>query len=339
MDVKRVSDVLSIYISISLVVSWQYCCHYSGCFFFKLPFAPLRMCLGYFLVYIEICTIGYWAITATHIDTFLAYKMSGSTMGTLGRHKRCRRNIVKHECNNPDGPGNSLLEGSLEPGHSTEIQRTNISSPTVEQQEQPTTELPTATLPSPMMPSILSPKNDGAQTSILKSTSTDPPWKSAASITPLSSMHEKVVADFTTEELSTFLAFLWQEKTAAHCGQGTHPPNSAVDTITTGTITTDSTDDAATNSTVRSLPLHCNNRYIDFEKLSDFDLDFGSFSNKINEFGTKTERESCEATRKAESRATKTIVAAIMAAGDDNQQRALALHRSFLDAWENKKNS
>jgi hypothetical protein len=46
---------------------------------------------------------------------------------------------------------------------------------------------------------------------------------------------------------------------AAHCGQGTHHPNSA-----TGTTMNYSIDFV--------LPLHCNNKYIDFEKLLEFDL-------------------------------------------------------------------
>jgi hypothetical protein len=176
----------------------------------------------------------------------------------------------------------------------------------------------------------LGPNNDAAQ-SILKSTSTDPTKKLAASITPISSTHQKVVVQFTEEELAGFLSFLRRQKAAAHCGQGTHPPNSAAGTTTTTGTTTDSLNDATTNSTPRALPLHCNNRYIDFEKLSDFDLDFGCFSYKINEFGTKTKRGSSEAIRQAESRATKKIVAAILEAGDDDQQRALALHRSLID--------
>jgi hypothetical protein len=213
------------------------------------------------------------------------HETSGFTMGGLARHKRRRRNTYQHGCNNPDGQGNSSLEGSLEPEHTKKP--TASSSPTVAQEQhtkKPTasssptvaqaqhTELPTK-LSSPLMePSILGPNNDAAQ-SILKSTSTDPTKKLAASITPISSTHQKVVVQFTEEELAGFLSFLRRQKAAAHCGQGTHPPNSAAGTTTTTGTTTDSLNDATTNSTPRALPLHCNNRYIDFEKLSDFDLD------------------------------------------------------------------
>jgi hypothetical protein len=141
---------------------------------------------------------------------------------------------------------------------------------------------------------------------------------------------------WSSQKNSSPLSWLFvMRKTALHCGQGTVRPSNptATGTTTTSTTSSDSTDEATTtNSTIRSLPLHWNNKYIDFEKLAEFDLNFSSsFSYKINEFGTKTERESCEATRQAESRATKKIVTAILAAGDNDQQRALALHGSFLD--------
>jgi hypothetical protein len=72
--------------------------------------------------------------------------------------------------------------------------------------EFPTTamEEPPTKFSSHMKPRILWPKNGAAQ-SILKSPSTVPPRKSAASITPLLSMHQKVVVEFTAEELSAFV--------------------------------------------------------------------------------------------------------------------------------------
>ncbi len=73
--------------------------------------------------------------------------------------------------------------------------------------EFPTTAMaePPTTFSSPMKPRILWPKNGAAQ-SILKSPpSTVPSRKSAAFITPLLSMHQKVVVEFTAEELSAFV--------------------------------------------------------------------------------------------------------------------------------------
>jgi hypothetical protein len=199
-------------------------------------------------------------------------------MGKLGRYKRRRQSTTQHGCNNGDGQGNPL-EACSEPQHPKKA--TTFSAPTVEQ-EQPT-EI------SLMKPSILRPKNSAAQ-SILKSISTDPPKKIVASIIPLSSVHQNVV-EFTEEQLPYFLAFLGREKTALRCGQGTVcPSNPATGTTTTSTTSSDSTDEATTtNSASRSLPLHWNNKYIDFEKLLEFNINFGSFPYKINEFGTKTE--------------------------------------------------
>jgi hypothetical protein len=129
-----------------------------------------------------------------------------------------------------------------------------------------------------------------------------------------STEQQKVLAEFTEEELFGFLAFLRRRD-----NNKTHSTNE----------TTEPTTNEPTAAEEPSL--HYNNQYIDFEKLSEFTLDFDSFSYKINEFGTKTKRDSREAIRQAESRATKKIVTAIMDAGDDDQQRALALHRSLVD--------
>jgi hypothetical protein len=104
------------------------------------------------------------------------------------------------------------------------------------------------------------------------------------------------------------------------------------------TRTASSTNDIDGDTTT-FLPLHCNNKYIDFEKLSEFDLNFGSFSYKIDKFGRKTQRNSREAIRQAESRATNRIVAAIIDAGDNDQQLALPLHRSLVDARTRKEQS
>jgi hypothetical protein len=208
-------------------------------------------------------------------------------MGTLGRHKRRRRNTCQHECPNTSGgrttgleeKGNSLLDASLEPP----------LSPSAANDEREQHAEPPTTFSSPMKPSTLWPKNTDNTQGTLKST--DPTQKAAASITPLSSTPGKVVADFTTEELSAFLAFLRQDKTTSPSGQGTRHPTPA-------------TPSPTTDSTECLLPLHCNNKYIDFEKLSEFNLDFDSFSYKINEFGRKTIRDSSQAIRQAESSAS-----------------------------------
>jgi hypothetical protein len=65
-------------------------------------------------------------------------------------------------------------------------------------------------------------------------------------------------------------------------------------------------------------------------KLAEFDLDFDCFAYKINEFGSK-QRDSKDAIRHKESRATKTMVSAIVSAGENDQQGALALHGALID--------
>jgi hypothetical protein len=130
---------------------------------------------------------------------------------------------------------------------------------------------------------------------------------------PPSSTLQKALLEFTAEELSACLNFLRRDKTAAISGTTT-----AADSATTDSATyADSRD---------SYPLHCYRQYVDFRKLSDFDLDFGCFAYKINVFGRKKQRVSRKAVRQAESRAMTTIVSAIMDAGKDDQQRALALY-------------
>jgi hypothetical protein len=170
------------------------------------------------------------------------------------------------------------LEASLEPPYSP-------SAANDEKERHAKIEEPPTTFSSPMKPSTLWPKNMDDTQGTLKST--NPTQKAASSITSLSSTPGKVVEDFTTEELSAFLAFLRQDKTTSHSGQGTRHPTPA-----TRSPTTDSTECL--------LPLHCNIKYIDFEKLSEFNLDFDSFSYKINEFGRKTIRNSSQAIRQAE---------------------------------------
>jgi hypothetical protein len=129
------------------------------------------------------------------------------------------------------------------------------------------------------------------------------PNKGALDIDPLkNSQHQKVLADNTEDEILVFLAVLRQEK------------------ITNGK-----------QGTSTNVSTEYNKQLLEYEQLSEFTLDFCSFSYKMNEFGTKTNRDSQEAIRQAESRASKKIVNAIMDAGDADQQRALALHRALLD--------
>jgi hypothetical protein len=124
------------------------------------------------------------------------------------------------------------------------------------------------------------------------------------------------VLEFTSEELSACLDFLRRNKTAAISGTTT-----AADSATT---------DSATDADSRDgYPLHCHGQYVDNRKSSEFDLYFGCFSYKINEIGRK-KRVSRDAVRQAKARATMTIVSAIMDAGADDQQQALALHRALI---------
>jgi hypothetical protein len=225
-------------------------------------------------------------------------------MGTLGRHKRRRRNTSVHGCRNDNGRGTTPLQ--QEDGNAIKEQASLEAHPSSRNEQEPTDM-------SPILQSS-SPPRKSADLSIAEKA---PPRK----LTALS----KVVVEFTAQQLSAFLAFLRREKHAVPCGQGT-----MVGTTTGTTTTDDSTTTRNDDSTDPFLPLYCNNKYIEFEKLSEFDLDFGSFSYKVNEFGAKTKRDSYEAIRQAESRATKKIVAAIMDAGDDDEQRALALHRSLI---------
>jgi hypothetical protein len=73
-------------------------------------------------------------------------------------------------------------------------------------------------------------------------------------------MHQKEAAEFTKKQLSAFLAYLRQEKSAPHCGQGTCPSNPATGTTTGGTTLDNSINDATTNSTDHFLRLHWNNK-------------------------------------------------------------------------------
>jgi hypothetical protein len=155
-------------------------------------------------------------------------------MVTLGHHKRRRRSTHEHGCNNNSGRTASLP--SNENGQDQEVQQ---PPPTSTQQKAPQQPPPTSTQQKA------------------------PP---ARKIVSSSTTHEKVVAEFTTQELSAFLAFLQTAASSAitpQCGDGT-----------TVTATTDLTTASPTNDGGR--PLQCNKKYIDFAKLQEFDLDFGS---------------------------------------------------------------
>ena len=148
---------------------------------------------------------------------------------------------------------------------------------------------------------------------------------------PLLSTSQTTVLEFTTEELSAFVDFLRRDKTKA-C----HPTSTTTATTTTPATGT-TTADTATNTETTSLnyrdsfpPLHCQRQYVEFGKVQDFDLDFDCFAFKSNDFDREN-RGTRDAIRRAESRATLTIVSAIVSAGDNDQQRALALHRALID--------
>ena len=114
-----------------------------------------------------------------------------------------------------------------------------------------------------------------------------------------------------------------------------HPTSTNIPTCTTSATSTNTPDTTTTTDTTSpnyrdSYPLHCHCQYLEFGKLQEFYLDFNCFAYKINDFGSK-KRGSREAIRRVESRATKTIVSAIVSAGDNDQQRTLALHRALID--------
>jgi hypothetical protein len=235
-------------------------------------------------------------------------------MGTLGRHKRRRRNTHQHGCNNISGQhggddptlkedgDSSFLDASF--ALQTSSPNSSLTQATQQQEAQERTEIPVKKAAGhPTFSPPQKPPNKKAMNAA-------PQRKSLVSSTE----QQKVLAEFTEEELFGFLAFLRRRD-----NNKTHSTNE----------TTEPTTNEPTAAEEPSL--HYNNQYIDFEKLSEFTLDFDSFSYKINEFGRKTKRDSREAIRQAESRATKKIVTAIMDAGDDDQQRALALHRSLVD--------
>ena len=133
-------------------------------------------------------------------------------MGTLGPHKWRRQNTSQHECMNVSGrarmlqqdAGNSSLEASLEP------QEYSSANEQQEQQESATKieVAPTDTTFSTKPSSLLGPKN-GTPDSIFKSTNTttEPQKRKAAASTY---MQEKVIAEFSEDNLLGFLAF-WRQ--------------------------------------------------------------------------------------------------------------------------------
>jgi hypothetical protein len=212
-------------------------------------------------------------------------------MGTLGRHKRRRRNTSQHECMNTSGrsrtlqqdAGDSSLETSLEPQEYCSVDEQQEGQESVATIAEAPTHTRFTTKPLSL---VMGPKN-GTTDSISKSTTrTEPPRQKPTAST---STQEKVIAEFSEEDLLGFLALLRQQK------------NTKTASTNDGrtTTTTDSTEQCFQPA------LHSNNQYISFEKLTEFTLDFDSFSYKVNEFGRTTKRDSRDAIRQAESRATK----------------------------------
>ncbi len=112
--------------------------------------------------------------------------VSGSTMGTLGRHKRRRRNTSVHGCRNDNGRGTTPLQ--QEDGNAIEEQASLEAHPSSRNEQEPTDM-------SPILQSS-SPPRKSADLSIAEKA---PPRK----LTALS----KVVVEFTAQQLSAFLAF------------------------------------------------------------------------------------------------------------------------------------
>jgi hypothetical protein len=193
-------------------------------------------------------------------------------MAMLGRHKWRRQNTHQHGCNNRSGKHGGDNPTLKEDGDSSSLDASfalNKSSPTSsanQQQEQDHTNIPVEAAGQP----TFSPP----QTSLnKKAMNTAPQRKSVGSSTE----QQKVLAEFTEEKLLGFLAFLRRENSKTH-----------------------STNGKNTNKSTADPSLHYNNQYIEFEKLSEFTLDFDSFSYKINEFGRKTKQDSWEAICQAE---------------------------------------
>jgi hypothetical protein len=191
-----------------------------------------------------------------------------------------------------------------------------------------------------------------------------PPLSSALQKAPPPSTLQKAVLNFTAEELSAFLNFLQRDKDAAcypnsekasttttvatedsttrtdpnaatattdpNAATATTNPNAATGATAAATATTATEVRARIDSRDSHVPLNFNNQHVDFGRVLEFELDFDCFAYKTNDVG-RQKRGSREAIRQAESRASKTIVSAIIDAGEDDQQRALALHRALID--------
>ncbi len=114
-------------------------------------------------------------------------------MGTLGRHKRRRRNTHQHGCNNPSGQHGGDDPTLKEDGDSSfldatlALQKPSPNSSTTEQQEaQERTEIPVKAAGHPTFSSPQKPPNK-------KATNTDHQRKSVGTSTE----HLKVLAELT----------------------------------------------------------------------------------------------------------------------------------------------
>jgi hypothetical protein len=265
-------------------------------------------------------------------------------MGNLGRHKRRRRSSYAHDCKNQDGAKGRTAE-----------EEGNSSLKTAADDQPTTSSALLQKAPPPASTLQKAPPLSGLQKSPSSSTLQKAPPSSTLQKATASSTLQETVLEFTADELSAFLVFLRGDGATSSATSGAASATSATNAASTTGATSASTSGSAASSTSAatnaedsaatepitnvdsrdSYPLHCNRQHVDFRKLSEFDLDFDCFAYKINEFG-RQQRVSREAVRRAESRATKAIVKAIMEAGDDDQQRALALHRALIDARTRK---
>jgi hypothetical protein len=270
------------------------------------------------------------------------------TMGNPGRHKRRGRSSHAHDCKNQDGAKGRTAE-----------EEENSSLKTAADRDQPTTlsaplqkAPPPASTPQkapPLSALQKAPPLSGLQKSSSSSALQKAPPSSTLQKATSSSTLQETVLEFAADELSASLVFLRGDgatsgaTSAASATGAANAASTTSATSATGASAASSTSaaanaegSAATEPVTMvdsgdSHPLHCHRQHVDFRKSSEFDSDFDCFAYKINEFG-RQQRVSREAVRRAESRATKATAKAIVDAGNDDQQRALALHRALIDA-------
>jgi hypothetical protein len=168
-------------------------------------------------------------------------------MGTLGRHKRRRRNTHEHVCRNETGQIGGEDPSLQQDGDSSSLANVPANQP----QEQEGTQMPDC---AGRERSFSAPQKEYPNK---KSMNTDP------SVGTSSTVQKKVLAKCTEAEILGFLAVL-------QCGNG--KTVEATETVEKSTP---------------PVPLHYSNQYLECEKLSEFSLDFDSFAYRMNKFESR----------------------------------------------------